>query len=973
MVGLLNMNAEYLPDFIERKWISKWEQEAIFESEPNDQEKYFITVPYPYLNGILHAGHTRTFTIGDVIARHKRMQGLNVLFPMGFHVTGTPIVGLAELIKNRDPQTIEVYSKHHGIPESKLHTLESPEKIVDFFSVEAEKSMRSIGYSIDWRRKFTTTDDAYKKFIEWQFNHLYKNGYIVKGSHPVKWCPADDNPVEDHDILHGEGANIVDYTLIKFEYEGCIFPCATLRPETTFGVTNLWVNPEIEYVKIKVANDENDETWVVSKDAYDKLLHTDKDIQLIETVPSFSLIGIKVTNPLTREKVITLPASFVRGDNGSGIVMSVPAHAPFDYLALRDLYDSDLSAYGIDENPRYIKLISLIDVPEFSDYPAVDAVNQFNINSQNDSLAEDATKLVYKKEYHSGTLKQNTGKYANIKVSKIKDILTKDLIDQNIGELFYEFSEPVVCRCGTPCVVKMVKGQWFLHYSNPGWKRTVTECVDQMDIIPEELRVEFHNKIEWLKDKACARKKGLGTKLPFDKAWLIESLADSTIYMSYYILAKFLNEDIGAEQLTNTLLDYILLDIGSLEAASISSGLERELIEKIKTDFSYWYPVDIRTSGKDLVPNHLLFFLFHHVAIFGRDKWPKSIAINGFVSLEGKKMSKSKGPLLTMNEAVHLYGADVTRMYILSSAEQTQDADWKNDKVENAKKQLERFYSFAHQIIKSFSSNDFKNRHEYNDLDHIDKWFLSQLQQRIYQTNISLKQVKTRNALQNSFFILFNDVKWYQRRGGSRLLPYILDVWVRLMAPFTPHLCEEIWDNMEHTNGNFISLTQYPIYNSELIDIDAQLAEELVAKTLEDMDEILKVIKLKPTTIYLYSTPKWKKYVFMKALSMNDQGNLDVGLLIKELMKESEMKKYGKIIPKYAQKVVSEIKGMSDEKISFLLKSNLNETEVLNLATDFFEKETGCQVYVYNGDSPEYDPKNKAGNSTYLKPAIYVE
>lgn len=235
-----------------KKWISRWTSSKIFEAEPDKGSKYFITVPYPYLNGILHAGHTRTFTIGDVIARYRRMQGYNVLFPMGFHVTGTPIVGLAELIRNRDPQTIEVYSKHHGISDDRLQTLNTPEKIVDYFSVEAEKSMRSIGYSIDWRRKFTTTDDTYKKFIEWQFNHLHEKGYIVKGSHPVKWCPGDDNPVEDHDILHGEGATIVDYTLIKFRYEDMIIPCATLRPETTFGVTNLWVNPEAEYVKVKV-------------------------------------------------------------------------------------------------------------------------------------------------------------------------------------------------------------------------------------------------------------------------------------------------------------------------------------------------------------------------------------------------------------------------------------------------------------------------------------------------------------------------------------------------------------------------------------------------------------------------------------------------------------------------------------------------------------------------------------------------
>lgn len=229
------MEQDYIPCEIERRWQKTWDDTKVFQPEPDEREKFFITIPYPYLNGNLHAGHTRTFTIGDVIARYKRMQGYNVLFPMGFHVTGTPIVGLAELIANHDPQTMKVYSQLHGIPADILETLVTPEKIVEYFSKEAEKAMRSIGYSIDWRRKFTTTDETYKKFIEWQFNLLHEKGLIVKGSHPVKWCPHDNNPVEDHDILYGEEANIIDYTFVKFQYDGLVLPCATLRPETIFG------------------------------------------------------------------------------------------------------------------------------------------------------------------------------------------------------------------------------------------------------------------------------------------------------------------------------------------------------------------------------------------------------------------------------------------------------------------------------------------------------------------------------------------------------------------------------------------------------------------------------------------------------------------------------------------------------------------------------------------------------------------
>jgi len=109
------------PHDIDEKWQRKWSEAKIFEPEPDDRKKFFITIPYPYLNGNLHAGHTRTFTIGDVIARYKRMLGYNVLFPMGFHATGTPIVGLAEQIRNKDPETIRVYNQLHQIPLDILH------------------------------------------------------------------------------------------------------------------------------------------------------------------------------------------------------------------------------------------------------------------------------------------------------------------------------------------------------------------------------------------------------------------------------------------------------------------------------------------------------------------------------------------------------------------------------------------------------------------------------------------------------------------------------------------------------------------------------------------------------------------------------------------------------------------------------------------------------------------------------------
>lgn len=958
--GELIMKEWYNPREIEEKWQRKWSEEKIFEPEPDDREKFFITIPYPYLNGNLHAGHTRTFTIGDVIARYKRMLGYNVLFPMGFHATGTPIVGLAEQIKNKDPETMRVYNQLHQIPLDILDNIQTPEQIVEYFSEEAESAMKIIGFSIDWRRKFTTTDPHYKKLITWQFILLRSKNRIVKGAHPVRWCPNDKNPVEDHDILKGEDATIIEYTLIKFKLGENILPCATLRPETVFGVTNLWVNPSILHLRVRV----NCETWIVSKEAYDKLRFSDKNVELLEEINSDELIGKKVTNPVTGSLVPILPASFVSPENGSGIVMSVPAHAPYDYLALRDLAGVDLSKYGITEDVSSIQLISLIKVPEYGKYPAVDAVLELKVKDQNDPKAEEATKLVYRREFHGGVLTETTGKYAGMAVSKIKDMLTHDLIEQEVADIFYEFSkQPVVCRCGATCVIKMVKDQWFLNYSEPSWKEQVYKCMKNMQIIPPELRVEFENKIDWLKDKACARRKGLGTKVPWDTEWIIESLGDSTIYMSYYIIAKYLDK-FEPEQLKEEFFNYCLLGEGTAQDAASSTGIDISIINNIRNDFLYWYPVDLRSSGKDLIPNHLLFFLFHHTAIFPEIHWPLAIAINGFVSLEGQKMSKSKGPILTLKSAVKEYGADITRLYILSTAEHVQDADWRAADIESTRKQFERFYKMAYDCING-EQNPGSSESKF-----IDKWMSSKLQYRIKETADALNKMQTRRAIQNAFYHMMNDMKWYERRGGISARKEILDVWIRLMAPFTPHVCEEI---QEHSGKNFISSDKFPEADISLIDRGAELAEEITGNTLRDIEEIIRLIRIKPKRVILYTAASWKKKVLNKAIMMKKDNVLDMKNLMNALISDPVMRQYAKEIPKFAQKTINDVQGMEIELMDSLTEVDFDETKALYEAVDFLSREIGCNIEIYSADESGYDPQGKSKQAVPMRPAIYIE
>ncbi|PSH01812.1 MAG: leucine--tRNA ligase, partial [Nanohaloarchaea archaeon SW_10_44_10] len=234
---------------IESKWQERWDEEKIFEPDPNNDDKFFITVAYPYPSGGMHIGHVSTYTLPDVFARYKRMQGYNVLFPMSWHVTGTPIIGALERLQKGEEKQIEVLRDVYNVPEEEMESWEEPMDYANYFIENSyKKNMKNLGFSVDWRREFNTSQEQYNRFIEWQYRKLREKGLVKQGLHPTKYCLNDKNPVTTHDLLEGESAEKQEYSLVKFEKEDYVFPTATLRPETVFGVTHTLVNPEVDYV-----------------------------------------------------------------------------------------------------------------------------------------------------------------------------------------------------------------------------------------------------------------------------------------------------------------------------------------------------------------------------------------------------------------------------------------------------------------------------------------------------------------------------------------------------------------------------------------------------------------------------------------------------------------------------------------------------------------------------------------------------
>ncbi len=466
----------------------------------------------------------------------------NVLWPWAWHWTGQPLLGASQRVAKGDEEYIRVLREVDGVPEAELKSFVDPLYMAQYYTNEGRAAAKRIGFSIDWRREFTTVMPTYQKFIEWQYANLKEKGYVTRGTHPVVWCPKDKSPTGDHDRQVGEGVTPEEYTLIKYKLDEHTFlPAATFRPETIYGVTNMWINPDATYVEAKV----NGENWIISQEAAEKLKEQERTVEVKRAFKGRELIGKSFENPVTKAKFPILPGWFVDPKQATGVVYSVPAHAPYDWLALKDLQEKPevLRDFGVDpEIVKRIKPISLIKVEGFGEFPAVEIVEQMGVKDQHDPKADEATKALYKKEFHGGVLNENCGPYAGKTVREVKDTLIRDFKQLGVADSMYDLPQPVVCRCMTPCIVKILSDQWFLNYSDPAWKAKANEVVAQMKIYPEAAKQWFIAVIDWLREWACARTTGFGTPLPWGKGWIIETLSDSTIYMAFYTINKHIRQ-----------------------------------------------------------------------------------------------------------------------------------------------------------------------------------------------------------------------------------------------------------------------------------------------------------------------------------------------------------------------------------------------------------------------------------------------
>jgi len=943
---------------IQEKWQKKWQEAELGKAKvEKNKEKFMMIFAYPGISGYLHVGHMRGFSYTDAICRFKRLKGKEVLFPVGTHASGNQALGFANKVKNKDENWL-TYLKNNGCSEEQIKELVKPEAVVDYFNhVYINDYWKKFGFLCDWDRFTCTTYPDYEKFIQWQFKKLQEKDLLIQKPYFATACincgPVAVDPSET-DISKGGNAEKQEYTLLKFKLgndKNDFLVAATLRPETIYGQTNLWVNPEAEYVRVEVEG----MNWILSREAADKLKYQKDDVLLKEDVDIKKLIGQTVIAPGIEREIIILPAKFCDPKVGSGIVTSVPSDAPYDYVALKVLQEDSETCkiFSLNqEEIKQIKLIPIIKSKGYGDFPAREIVQKMGINSLEDPKLEEATKEIYKSGFHTGIMMDTCGKYAGKKVEEAKELMKSELIEKGNADIFHDLTEEVICRCGGDVIIKRIDDQWFIRYSDPELTERSKEQAKEMKIYPPEYHDNMPSVLDWFGDRACARLGNwLGSKLPFDDKWTVEPISDSTLYPAYYIVSKFTKEGrLTTKDLTEEFFDYVFL----------SKGKGKDNWKEVKEEFDYFYPLNLNLGGKEHKTVHFPVFLMNHVAILPEDKWPQGIFVNWWVTGKGSKISKSKGGAVPIPEAIEKYGVDAMRLYYSHIGSPHIDVVWTEETVFNYKSTLERIYSVIEELLIPIIKDGKDGKKNLIDL-----WLISKINQHIKKINSDMQDYNLRELSTTVYFTIYDDLRWYLRRGGEnkKVIKEFLKSWLTLMNPITPHLSEEL--NELLGEKDLISVSSWPDSDENKVSLKANAGEELIKDLIEGMRNVLKLAKLeKANTFTLFIAEPWL-YELYNLISKEIKVTRNVGEIMRTVLDQEELKMKGKEVSKIVQSLIKDV-----SKIPSTVTSQEEEFNAVKEAKSFLEKEFSCKINIILAEESD---NQKAKSAMPGKVGILVE
>ncbi|MFT4244665.1 MAG: leucine--tRNA ligase [Candidatus Woesearchaeota archaeon] len=899
--------------FIEQKWQKRWKEAKAWDtSAHSNKDKFFINFAYPYANSVMHIGHGRTITITDVMARYHRLRGKNVLFPLGYHISGTPVLAVADGIKRGDEKVIAQvrdaisdYIKDETEQEKLIDTFHDPQNIANFFSQTIEESLDSVGMSITYDRQFTTGEPLYNSFIKWQYEKLKENGLLKQGKYPILYSSQDENAVGEDDIKDGDidkvGISEMSYIMFKIENQNGYLVAGTLRPDAVFGITNMYVKPDMNLIKLKVERN----IWIVSEASQVKIEHQFDDVEFISKHKGSEFIDKKVVAPITNKVVPVISGDFCDENHATGIVFSSPADSVHDYLHLFEHMFPNRSLEEFqDEEPLKLTPITQTfdkkgqEIKYRANIPAYSKLLEYKIYTTkgNEEKLEKMKKELYK-ESHFGAVMINCGEEFNgtpLKNNVGFNKTKQKLEDLGVGGTLYETTRRAQTRGGDNVIVANLSGQWFLDYSSPQIKQKALDLMEYMTYKPQNLKQTQIGYINWANMRPCARKRGLGTKLPYDENWVIEPLSDSTIYQMLYIIIHILrNNNLKTQQLTPEFYDYIYLGEGNIEQISKNTQIPKSIIEECREEVIYWNNVDLRYTAWGHMSNHLNFLIYHYSIIFPQSMWPKQISVGQFMMRNGDKISKSKGNGTPLFRVKDIYGADLYRLYLIVTSNFDVEMDFKDDEVEQVQKKFDK-------IVEIILNSIALNKPEFESLNLTQKWLIAKFYIRVKEAFEFFEDMKLREAYVKVLYEFLQEVTYSTRRIGEKetnvAIRFVIEDLIKILTPATPHICEELWEKLGKTTFVSHESIDVSLFNS-FISEDIVGEEEIIEKLTAEIGTLNELKK--GTTLTLIVAPQSRFELFDKITNLREK-EIPIKQMMQELQKSfiNDSKFISKFVPK---------------------------------------------------------------------------
>lgn len=768
---------------IEKKWQTKWAEGDVFKvTEDPDKEKYYVLEMFPYPSGKLHMGHVRNYSIGDVLARFKKMKGFNVLHPMGWDSFGLPAENAA--IK-------------HGVEPSKW-TWEN--------IGEMREQLKELGLSYDWDREVATCHPDYYKWMQWIFIQFYKKGLAYKKENPVNWCPSCQTVLANEQVVDGKCERcktlvgkkdlsqwyfkITDYAErlldnleklpgwpnkvklmqknwigksigaeVTFEIDGFDkgLDVFTTRPDTLYGVTYMVMAPEHPYLKELVAGSEYEEPV----NAYvDKVQHM-SDIERTSTTneKTGQFTGRYAINPLTGKKVPIFISDYVLMDYGTGAIMAVPAHdqRDFDFAKKFDL-----------------EIIPVVD----SDDPEVDV---YDLKA---AFAAEGTMI--NSEMFNGMNNKEA-------IEKIIDYLEEKKIGKK--SINYKLRDWLISRqryWGTPIPM--------IHCDDCGW---VPEREENLPVLlPAD--VQFTGKGE---SPLATSKTFVNTTCP--------------------VCGKPARRELDT---MDTFLDSSWYFLRYCDPKNTEAPFSKEKVD-------YWMNVDQYIGGVEHAILHLMYARFFQMALYdlglvSTEEPFKNLLTQGMVIKDGAKMSKSLGNVVSPAEIIDKYGADTARLFILFAAPPERELDWSDKGVEGSFRFINRVY----RMVYDFSQNYSEVPESYEISGDADKNMAYWLNYAIKKVSDDIGERFNFNTAISTIMELVNEM--YRYKEGTvnpGLFGAAIKDLIIMLAPFVPHVTEEMWEHLGYEGS--VHDQNWPEYDEKaLVKDTVEIVVQVNGKIKEKLD-----------------------------------------------------------------------------------------------------------------------------------------